>query len=157
MERVTTTIGTTQMTRRTILAGFVAAIGTTLLRPALTGAASVGPEPRTSPKVGGLQDGSVTILDTGSLGAVQGIGWSPDNTRLAAFANGGDYNVLLYGADGTLIQTLTGHTNFVQTVAWSADGSLLATGALDGTTRLWGANGEPRGTVGGLGWVPWSP
>jgi WD40 repeat protein len=157
MERVPTTIGTTQMKRRTILAGFAGVIGGTLLRPVFAGATSAAPEPRTSPKVGSLQDGSVTVLDTGSLGAVQGIGWSPDSTRLAAFANGGDYNVLLYGADGTLIQTLTGHSNFVQAVAWSADGSLLATGALDGTTRLWSANGEPRGTVGGLGLVAWSP
>ncbi len=159
MERMRTQIGTTHLTRRTVLAGLAGAIGSGLLRPALTGpaVAAAAPAPRTSPKIGPLQEGSVAVLETGSLGSVRGIGWSPDSTRLAAFADGGEYTVLLYSADGPLLQTLAGHSDFVQAVAWSPDGALLATGALDGTTRLWSPDGQPRGTVSGLGLVAWSP
>lgn len=160
MERYRTSIFSARVTRRVLLAGAAGAIGSGLLRPVLRGrTVAAASSPRTSAKVGSLQEGTVTTIETGSLGAVQGIGWSPDSARLAAFANGGDYAVLLYGADGALIQTLTGHTDFVQAVAWSSapDGALLATGALDGTTRLWGAEGQPRATVGGLGLVAWSP
>ncbi len=113
--------------------------------------------PRTSPKVGLLQDGSVTVLETGNLGAMQGIGWSPDSTRLALFDNGGDNTVQVWSADGTLLQTLTGFTDLVQSVKWSPDGALLATGSLDGTTRLWSADGQARATFPGLGLVAWSP
>lgn len=155
MERYRTPISATLITRRTLLGGVAGIVGSGLLRPILAGAAA--PAPRTSPKVGTLQEGSVTTIETGDLGTGQGIGWSPDSARLAAFANGGDYTVLLYGADGTRIQTLSGHTDFVQAVAWSPDGTVFATGALDGTTRLWSADGQPRGTVGGLGLVAWSP
>jgi WD40 repeat protein len=153
MEHVSTHLGSVRVTRRTVLAGAAGLMGSALLRPALTGTLVAA----SSPKAGPLQQGTVAVLETGSLGAVKGIGWSPDSARLAAFANGGEYTVLLYGADGTLMRTLTGHTDFVQNVAWSPDGSLLATGALDGTTRLWSADGQPRGTVGGLGLVAWSP
>lgn len=157
MERFRTHLASTPVSRRTLLAGFAGAIGSGLLHPMLTRANEAAPSPRTVPAAKALQGGNVSVLETGSLGGVEGIGWSPDSARLAAFANGGDYAVLLYSADGTLIRTLTGHTDFVKTAAWSPDGTLLATGALDGTTRLWSADGQPRGTIGGLGLVAWSP
>ena len=132
MERIRTRITSTPITRRMVLMGFAGAVASGLLHPVLTGGnVAAAPPLRMSPRVGPLQEGSVTVLETGSLGGVEGIGWSPDSARLAAFANGGEYTVLLYGRDGTLLQTLAGHTDFVRTVAWSSDGALLATGALD--------------------------
>ncbi len=39
--------------------------------------------------------------------------------------------------DGSCVGLLDGHTDFVTELAWSRSAQLLATGALDGTARLW--------------------
>ena len=60
--------------------------------------------------------------------------FSPDGTQIAATL---DENVALWDIEtGTQINTLFGHTEAVRSVAFSSDGS-LASGALDGTIRLW--------------------
>ena len=44
---------------------------------------------------------------------------------------------------GTGMISLTGHTDGAKSVAWSADGALLASGAWDGTARVWRIASKP--------------
>ena len=61
--------------------------------------------------------------------------WSPDGTTLASAF--GDGTIGLWGAGGTRLKTLAGHTSAVLSVAWSPDGKTLASGSADHTMRLW--------------------
>ena len=61
-----------------------------------------------------------------------------NGTTLAS--GSGDATIKLWGADGTLLQTLTGHTgsnHAVWSVAWSPNGTTLASGSQDHTITLW--------------------
>ncbi len=62
------------------------------------------------------------------------ISFSPDGTLLASTI---DEGVALWDTETSTHHTLFGHTDVVLSVSFSGDGSLLATGALDGTVRLW--------------------
>ena len=63
------------------------------------------------------------------------ISFSPDGGLIAATL---DANVALWDVEtGTQINILLGHTEAVRSVSFSLDGSLIASGALDGTVRLW--------------------
>ena len=63
------------------------------------------------------------------------LSFSPDGTRIASTLYEG---VVLWDVEtSTLINVLLGHTDAVRSVSFSLDGSLLASGALDGTVRLW--------------------
>ena len=78
------------------------------------------------------------------------IEFSPDGTQIAATVNTG---VALWDIEtGTQINTLFGHTNTVLSVAFSSDGT-LASGALDGTVRLWNASSPQEGATGQEGLV----
>ena len=52
-----------------------------------------------------------------------------------------------------LIRVLTGHNDPVSAVAIAPDGTWLATASGDGTVRIWAADGTPRATLTGHGWV----
>jgi WD40 repeat protein len=41
-------------------------------------------------------------------------------------------------SDGTLLQTLEGHTNTVNKIFFSPNSQLLISGSQDGTIRVWG-------------------
>ena len=64
------------------------------------------------------------------------IAFSPDGTKLATA--GGNHAVILWdAATGKRLATFLGHTNTVHTVTFNADGTLLASGARDGSIRVW--------------------
>ena len=62
------------------------------------------------------------------------ISFSPDGILIASTI---DEGVALWNTETSTHHTLFGHTDVVLSVSFSGDGSLLATGALDGTVRLW--------------------
>ena len=75
---------------------------------------------------------------TGHKHSVLSVAWSPNGTTLAS--GSGDQTIKLWEADGTLLQTLTGHTgsnHAVWSVAWSPNGTTLASGSQDHTITLW--------------------
>jgi WD40 repeat protein/energy-coupling factor transporter ATP-binding protein EcfA2 len=62
------------------------------------------------------------------------------NGQIIASA-GGDNNVILWRADGSVIKKLQGHQSQVYSVAFSPDSTLLATGSADQTVKLWRSDG----------------
>lgn len=77
-----------------------------------------------------------------NMGVLEGSGlsdslaFSPDSTLLVYVGTDGVF--VFNVATRTLISHLTDHTDWVTTVAFSPDQSLIATGASDGTVRVWG-------------------
>lgn len=71
-------------------------------------------------------------------GWTTGLAFSPDNTHLAVGATDNHIRILKI-ADGTLEQTLQGHTGLIviRGLAYSPDGKHLASASVDGTARIW--------------------
>ena len=85
------------------------------------------------------------IIDPGDF--VWSVAFSLDGRNLASSTHASstgssipaDYRVKLWDASsGRLLNTFEGSTMFVTSVAFSPNGWMLASGAGDGTTRLWG-------------------
>ncbi len=93
-------------------------------------------------------------------GDINGVAWSPDNSRLAATTQDG--TVVLWDAAGTKLAELAGHRSWARGVAWSPDGRLLATSGADFTVRLWDGRQHTelavlekhRGQVWSVAWSP---
>ena len=83
------------------------------------------------------------------LAAVPGVGratglahiaeFAPDGARFVAADNNGHTASIRDAGTGERLVTLTGHSGPVLTVAYSPKGDIVATGAADGTARLWSA------------------
>lgn len=67
----------------------------------------------------------------------EAINWSSDGSLIAVGLSDGNIKILR-GSDGTVLQTLIGHTMWVTGVQFSPDGRTLVSVSLDGTIRLWG-------------------
>ena len=73
------------------------------------------------------------------------LSFSPDGTLIASTF---DASVVLWNVEtGTQINTLLGHTGAISSVSFSPDGSLLASGAVDGTVRLWDPSSRQESLV----------
>jgi hypothetical protein len=72
----------------------------------------------------------------GHRGAVYGIAFSPDGTRLATASWDGTAKVWEV-ASGRELRTLSGHTAAVEGIAFSPDGTRLATASADKTVRFY--------------------
>ena len=71
-------------------------------------------------------------------GAVLGVAWSPDGTRIASAS--ADRTVQVWEAvSGHRLLTYTGHKSFVLSVAWSPDGTRIASASDDQTVQVWEA------------------
>ncbi len=97
-----------------------------------------------------VNDGTLVVWDVGRerelwrrapAGLLHDVGFSPDGELLALAA--GDYDgtdlgiVLLDGRAGEERARLSGHTDVVLALAFTPDGRRLASGAADGTVRIW--------------------
>lgn len=90
--------------------------------------------------------GGIKILDATNLQTIRDVkafspccvAFSPKDHLLAIGSQAPQNSVKLINADtGEVLETLEGHTQSVLSIAFSPDGSLLASGAADGTIRLW--------------------
>ena len=80
---------------------------------------------------------------------------SPDGSTVAS--GSGTAVQLRRASDGAPAGRLQGHTDWVRAVAFSPDGTLLASGADDGTVRLWSVNdGRLLDTLASHGAPVWS-
>ena len=77
-----------------------------------------------------------------SSGRIWSLAWSPDNSKIATAATNSD-EVRLWDTSGKRLAILSGHPGNVEQLAWSPSGAQLASGAADGTIRLWDMSGEP--------------
>ncbi|NEP43602.1 MAG: hypothetical protein F6K35_32005, partial [Okeania sp. SIO2H7] len=63
------------------------------------------------------------------------VAFSPNGETIVTASS--DKTVKLWGRDGKLLQTLTGHQGYVWEVAFSPDGETIATASSDKTVKLW--------------------
>jgi WD40 repeat protein len=72
-------------------------------------------------------------------GGSQTLDFSADNSKIAIDANDNSVRVLNI-TDGSLVQSLTGHSGSVKTVDWSPNGNFLVSGSTDNTFKVWDAS-----------------
>ena len=79
----------------------------------------------------------------GHTGAVWGVSFSPDGTRIVTGSDDMTARVWDVGT-GTPLLELKGHTSWVWGVSFSPDGTRIVTGSIDKTAKVWDAqSGTP--------------
>ncbi|MEH2460246.1 nSTAND1 domain-containing NTPase [Nostoc sp.] len=71
--------------------------------------------------------------------------------KTIALINNNNYSVGLFGNDGKLISTLTGHKDTVYQISFSNDGQTIATASKDKTIKLWKRDGTLLKNLEGYG------
>jgi WD40 repeat protein len=71
--------------------------------------------------------------------------FSPDGETIATAAK--DNSVKIWKQDGTLVQSLQGHTARVFDISFSSNGDLIATASTDNSVKIWRANGTLLKTI----------
>jgi WD40 repeat protein len=102
----------------------------------------------------GFLDGKIAVWDAAlgteklsfqSAGWVNCLAFSPDGQSIAA-ATRGDNHIYLWNArNGARRAILGGHTATPSYLKYSSNGMLLASGAADGSARIWDATGAEQG------------
>jgi WD40 repeat protein len=73
------------------------------------------------------------------------LDFSPDGKLIATGSP--DTTVQLWKPDGTLLQTLKGHSDVIAAIDFSPDGKLIVSGGLDESVRLWTKDGKLHKTL----------
>jgi WD40 repeat protein len=66
--------------------------------------------------------------------------FNPDGTRIVTASADGTAKV--WDPDGTLLETLRGHTDGLFSAVFNPDGMRIVTASWDDTARLWSPTGE---------------
>ncbi len=90
------------------------------------------------------------------------VDWNPDGTKIVSATDSEDKVFVTNVVTLETLLTLNGHTQSISAVDWSPDGTKLASGSVDNTVRIWGAEtGNPLFTLVGhtdfVTDVMWSP
>lgn len=113
-----------------------------------------------------FEDDSIHTFEGHSAG-VFAVAWNPARPEEVATGGGDDKTFVwrvgqeAFEQNRGAVLELRGHTDSITSLAYNYDGTNLATGSMDGTVKVWNADGMCIQTLEGAGeaveWVQWHP